>query len=48
MHEAFSKQIDIFTEMIVEAIKNSPPLWLSMREKMENSVPGPKAVRPAD
>jgi SpoVK/Ycf46/Vps4 family AAA+-type ATPase len=35
LHEGFSKQTDVTTDMIAAAIKNSPPLSITMREKIE-------------
>jgi SpoVK/Ycf46/Vps4 family AAA+-type ATPase len=35
LHEGFSNQTDITTDMIVTTIKNSPPLSITMREKVE-------------
>jgi SpoVK/Ycf46/Vps4 family AAA+-type ATPase len=35
LHEGFSRQMDLTTEMIVAAMKSSPPLSITMREKME-------------
>jgi SpoVK/Ycf46/Vps4 family AAA+-type ATPase len=35
LHEAYSKKQDVTTEGIVSAIENSPPLSVTMREKVE-------------
>jgi len=34
LHESFARQTEITTEMMVAALKNSPPLSVTMREKM--------------
>ena len=35
LHEAYSKKQDVTTDGIISAIKNSPPLSVTMREKVE-------------
>jgi SpoVK/Ycf46/Vps4 family AAA+-type ATPase len=35
LHEAFSRKIPLTTEVIAEAIQNSPPLSVTMRESVE-------------
>lgn len=35
LHDAYSDKVEMTTEMVVEILKNSPPLSVTMREKIE-------------